>query len=225
METLTWVPNPLEIEHKLSITELVYPGNVRTLNAGYSHMSVIPFMYEHVCTKGKVPGVDEVARYLWQYRQGSTEEVRQRTIKLTLDFFRELHTFGLLTKAAAFGLVKYSKAADVDLGIDYEVSISSYFLSFAATDSEIVGIQAAIGAKRSWDRNGHFQNLKARRKRRRGAATWDGPVYWLTNKNRKAAWVKESHVMIFTPGHIDDLVDEITGSADEDIGIQSQLEF
>ena len=107
---------------QLRLTHIVYPRNVRQINFGYQHVAVIPALYAYITELQQVPTPEEACRHLWPLREVDDkrkEETRERTIKLVLDFFRELHTFGLLAKHNAFGLVTYAGATDVDLGVDY----------------------------------------------------------------------------------------------------------
>ena len=213
---MIWCPDPGEIEMQLRLTHIVYPRNVRQINFGYQHVAVIPALYAYVTELQQVPTPEEACRHLWPLREVDEkrkEETRERTIKLVLDFFRELHTFGLLAKHNAFGLVTYAGATDVDLGVDYTARMGMLKTAWMALASsriaKEVGIQAQIGGKSSYDPDGRYQQVKRCRKERRGAGRWDGPIYFLTNANRPALISKPSNTWLFTWQHIGDLVDEI----------------
>lgn len=224
MDTMIWAPDPGEVEYKLTHTSVSYPKNVREINFGYAKVQVIPTLYKYVCSQGEVPEVNGLCKYLWQFHEFNPEreaEAKLRTEKLVLDFYRELHTFGLLAKHNAFGMVRYSKATDIDMGVDYLARISQMILSMTPRTPKEVGIQSAIGAKHAYSADGYYQSLKNNRKVSRGAKAWDGPVYWLTNENRPALVSKPSGVWLFTYLHIADLVEEISGA--KDVAVQARM--
>lgn len=223
MAVSIWCPNPDEVVYRLrQSTKVKYPKNVKNVNFGYSHIMVVPTLYDYVISAGDVPEVETTCIYLWNLRERDPkreEEARQRTFKLVLDFYRELHTFGLLATHGAFGLVSYAAATDVDLGIDYLGRLSR--VRFHLAQPGEVGIQSAIGGRES-RLGGRYQVLKAARKVGRGAHTWTGPLYWLTNETRPAMIERQTGTWLFTREHVADLIDSITGNV-PDVGVQTRL--
>ena len=223
MSTLIWCPNPTDIESRLGQTRVKYPKNVRAVNYGYAGVQVIPTLYGYVSEQGEVPTVEAMCRHLWQYHEDDPkreEEAQRRTEKLVLDFYRELHTFGLLVRHDAFGLVRYSKAVDIDLGVDYLARISQVLLRTAPRTPSQIGIQAAMGARHAFEAGGYYQQQKARRKSARGAQGWHGPLYWLTNEHRPATVVQPSGVWLFTRRHIADLVEQVSPSHEVAVSVK-----
>jgi len=222
-----WYPDPQEISYKLDKTDLKYPRNVKYINAGYKNTPVIPSLYNVVCQMEEVPVPDILMRYLWDnhrdkdLQESQRKEVIDRTIKLVFDFYREIHLFGLLAKNGSFGLVKYSKATDISLAIDYLVSLASHISVFVPYSQ--IGVQAAIGAKRSYKQNGYFQRIKQERRKRRGDKKWSGEVKWVTNEKTPAVRTK-SNVLLFTGKHVKELVCDITGTSKK-IGIQQEMNY
>ena len=210
-----WCPDPGEVEMVLRLAgpNIVYPRNAREVNRGYAHLQVIPTLYDFVTSCQRVPTPEESCNHLWQLREHEEkyrDEIKRRTIKLVLDFYRELHTFGLLAKHVAFGLVTYAGAVDIDLGVDYTASLSLIKMHWlAGTCVQDVGIQARIGGRDSRSPVGYYVQSKENRRRARGAGSWPGVIYELNNANRPALICKPTNTWLFTPGHINDLVNAI----------------
>jgi hypothetical protein len=220
--TNIWFVKHSEVLYKLQQSGIKYPTfkrtgmHMRDINAGYKNAPVIPLLYGYVQTQGRLPAPELCARWLYDNHADETEkrterkEVIQRTIKLVLDFYRELHTFGLLASNDFFGVVRYAKVDDIDLGVDYtaEVSEAQQLITL-----DKIGVQAAIGDARAYTREGYFQPVKAARKLTRtgGALKWDGPIHWLTNEFRRAAYEPVSGTLLFTEAHVADLVEEVAG--------------
>lgn len=233
--TSIWYVKPDEVLYKLQNSGVQYPTrrrtgglNVASINRGYAHATVIPLLYEYVQSQERLPDTTACARWLYDTHANEIEkaayrkEVRWRTVKLVLDFYRELHTFGLLAAHDYFGLVRYAKVDDVNLGVDYTAEVSERHVS----DLDKIGVQAAMGYGRAYDKSGYFQSLKARRKRLRNGASpaWDGPIHWLTNESRPAVYDRTSGVMLFSDQHVQDLVDEVSAASVVRTAVQASHE-
>jgi len=225
--SIIWYPDPSEIAYKLDQTEFKYPKGVKFINAGYRDTPVIPTLYNVVCDMAAVPIPRVLMRHLWvnhrdsDLRESQRKEVIDRTVKLVFDFYREIHLFGLLAKNGAFGLVKYSKATDISLAIDYLVSLASHISVFVPYSQ--TGIQAAIGAPRAYRADGYFQRIKEGRRKQRGDKSWSGEVRWITNETIPAVRTK-SKVLLFTDEHVRELVDGIKG-VPKKIAIQQEMNY
>jgi hypothetical protein len=215
VSTLIWSPDPGDVEMRLrEEKKYKYPANARKINLGYGSKAVVPLLYGRVCELGDLPGIADMCNYLWQFREDVDKrhlfEVKMRTIKLVIDFYRELHTFGLLVKHPAFGLVRYKGAVDVDLGVDFIVRLSKVYTHWSSIGDIEIGVQAQC---RLWPNGNEPDVLSAKkewRKRRRGAGVWEGSLYHLTNRQRPALVIRPISAWLFTPDHIKDLVKEIT---------------
>lgn len=235
MMTELWHVKHGEVLYKLQRSGIKYPTkkrtgmDIRNINAGYGHTAVIPLLYEYVVQQRVgLPYPQQCATWLYENhanvveRERHEKEVKWRTVKLVLDFYRELHTYGLLVAHDFFGSVRYAKAHDIDLGVDYTAYVSELNRVIGL---DKVGVQAAIGSNKAYAINGYFQKLKAGRKASRNCgAAWDGPIHWLTNENRSAEYERESGVLLFSSGHVQDLVDEIAGQGIVLTAVQAELD-
>jgi len=222
---LFWI-NPLEIETCLRRADFEYPPFAEAdFGRGWSDFPVIPGLYKLTRRIGHFPTSAEGIIFLMdncepQFRED--EKVIRRAQKLYMDFCRDVHTLGLLQQCPVLSSVWYQKALDLSMNIDYLAAL----LSLIGADREQIAIQAAMRARWPDDiEDDPYERLKAERRRRRGEARWQGPIYWLTNRTRpyhkaiKRCW-------LFGPGHIYDLAEEIRGNgAEEVVAIQAEMEF
>lgn len=218
-----YYPNPSEIVYRLTEANWKYV-NDRGSDFAYSNVTAIPLLFAYVVERERMPSAADCANYLWGFRAKAliktgrdNELARMRTRKLVQDFFRELHTFGMLAQSNLFGSVRYAKAEDIDLGVDYTAILSTKL----AVDSDRLGIQSAMRV--NW-KNDQFTKIKEGRRGSRGSEKkWTGPIYWITNENRREESV--GGVWLFTPEHVQDLVEEILGkSLSDTVAIQIRME-
>lgn len=214
--------NPLDVEERLKQAGWKYRNSgSREEDYVYANVGVIPALFRFVSMSSRVPTCDECARHIWPLRtarQNDEELARARTRKLVMDFMRDLHTYGLLTKHAAFGMVRYQKGMDLGYNVDFTSSLALH-LGYEEDD---IGIQCSM--KASWSEV-DFVALKERRRARRQAREWTGPHFLLTNKDRPQV-LRAGGCWLFTPAHIDDLVEEISGKkVTGEVAIVQQLSF
>jgi len=214
-------PSPQDVEFRLKEAGWKYINN-RAGDFTYAQFAAIPALFEYVVECKRVPPLLDLAKHLWQFRakgirtDKDIELAKGRTRKLVQDFYRELHTFGLLAQSTIFGSVRYAKVEDITLGVDYTAVLSLAIPS----NEEAIGIQAAM--RDNWT-NDVFTSMKqARQNRRNSSEKWDGPIYLLTDKHR--SHVSLGGVWLFTQDHVNDLMYEIIGNNEvEDVAIQTEL--
>ena len=208
--------HPEAVEYELRQISGDYNNSkTRSDDIGFAHTAAIPVLYKYTVKIARTPSYDELLSHLMQYceekyRNDPRAEARAR--KLVKDFYRDLHTFGLLTHGPIFASVAYQKGLDIRYNVDFLASLQKPMLIQCLEPQESVGVQAAMLHPRNWEKEGEdFIDLKQRRRRkRRETIEWKGKTYWLTNKDRyydKAI----GGVWLFGPDHIRDLVEEIKG--------------
>src|SRR5262252_459731 len=200
-----------EVEFKLKYSPFQYPSLAEAdPERGWGHVPVIPEMFEYVTQAGELPSVATTASFLMTLcdpRYARDSKVRRRGEKLVLDFYRDLHTYGLLCDCWLFGQVLYQKALDVN-NVDYLARLQSRWAAYWGYNAP-VGVQAMMRAH--WSEFGDpWSDLKvARRARRHAVLERNSKLYLLTNRQR-SAWKQIARVWLFGPDHIRDLADEIS---------------
>lgn len=234
-EVIVYSPNPADVAYRLQQANWRYINTAnRNDDWAYSKISAIPILFQYVATRKEIPTLDECCHHLWQYHNSEpidkaittatkaamTNMAKDRTRKLVMDFFRELHTFGLLSHHQLFGSVRYAKGEDIYLNVDF-TAMPSLVLASVVVNRHPIGIQSAMRNKWSDEQ---FTMLKERRKTKRDCdhGTWDGPIYWLTNKDNPNV-LRAGGCWLFTPKHIDDLVEQMKPSGESRVAINSEI--
>lgn len=234
-DIIVYSPNPADVVFRLQQANWPYINSAsRNDDWAYSKVSAIPVLFQYVATRKEIPTLDECCHHLWKFcntgpidnattpaaRAEKTKMARERTKKLVMDFFRELHTFGLLSHHQLFGSVRYAKGEDIYLNVDF-TAMPSLVLASVVMERHPIGIQSAM--RNRWS-NDEFTMLKERRKTRRDYdhGTWDGPIYWLTNKDNPKV-LRAGGCWLFTQKHIDDLVEQMKPGRESKVAINSQI--
>lgn len=212
--------NPNEVEYKLEEANWGYVNtNKRSDDVGFGNVSVFPVLYSYVADCCYLPSLGESYRHLMalhcdkKYKRD--HRAYRRAKKLVQDFYRDLHTYGLLGQTTEISVVTYQKGLDLRYNIDYVIGLSSSFMDDYQTKYELVGVQATMMHPRNWKKKGvDFRKVKFGRRQRRGnIKSWEGPMYWLTNRDRPYAKSIGS-VWLFGQEHVRDLMDKIGGLRD-----------
>lgn len=226
--------NPHEVEYKLRKANWGYTNTQsRSDDVGFANVGVFPILYLYVIQERQVPDLDAMLHHLMHfcephYRQDKRAHTRAK--KLVQDFCRDLHTFGLLSHTPDIASVSYQKGMDLRYNVDYLARLLSSLVDSYHIGSEEIGVQASMMHPKRWDRLGDsFLALKShRRSNRTQVKNWDGPLYWLTNKDRPYA-KSIGGVWLFGEAHIHDLMDEIKGDFNENgkqsVAIKQQALF
>jgi hypothetical protein len=220
-----------EVEFRLEHAPFRYPTKADPADPelGWGHVAVIPELFEWVTNEGDLPSVESTAVYLMSLcnpRYAERPLVRRRGEKLVLDFFRDLHTYGLLCECSLFGQVVYKKALDVT-NIDYLARLRARWAAHWGFN-EPVAVQAMMRAR--WFADGDAWSVvkEERRGRRGNAPAWDGKLYLLTNRQRPP-WKQIAGVWLFGPQHIRDLADEVSSDLAPEppmqVAIQMRMEL
>jgi len=235
-DIIVYSPNPRDVEYRLRQADWRYANSAtRGDDWVYNNFAVIPELFKYVATQKEIPSLEDCARYLWQYKNNSyiTENAepgkgqnalvcvaRARTKKLVMDFYRELHTYGLLSHHMAFGNVRYAKGEDIYRNVDF-TAMPSLVMAEVILVRQPIGIQSAMRSK--WD-DDQFSKLKAKRKlsQNRSEDYWDGPLYWLTNKNNPNV-TKAGGCWLFTEQHISELIEQMKPQNEANIAINSEI--
>jgi uncharacterized phage-associated protein len=227
--------NPLAIEICLNKADFDYPfKGVASFGKGWNNFPVIPALYRKFCELGRPLFPDEAMKYLMDHcdpRYRNDETVKRRGQKLYLDSCRELHTWGLLLQCPVLASVRYQKALDIKMGVDF---LASLLLKLRTTDTDMIAIQSMMRGNFPPDwtpENDRFNTIKrGRQQRRNNNDQWNGPIFYLTNKKRP--YYKSIHkCWLFGPQHIFDLAEELkSNSIDNDeeaerIAIQAKFDF
>lgn len=187
--------------------------NDRSTDWVFSDKSFFLTCYEYIISCRQIPSLDEIEKHIigtligWQkYQDQDQEAIRTRTRKLVMDFFRDLHTMGLL---ASHFSVFYEAELDTGFNVDYVVVPKKYNPKFVNTPQLQLGIAAAMQHPRQW-RNSEVNDISIKKKRRgrRNCKEWKGKLFWLTNRTRPFSNAING-VWLFGPEHINDLIDDI----------------
>lgn len=211
--------NPDEVEHLLSMADFRYPRNSEADPIhGWSHFAAIPGLFEHMALLKRFPRPDEGRRFLMDNcdpRYAGDFKVKRRADKLYLDFARDMHTMGLLSRSDLFGYVEYQKALDLGYNVDFVAGLLSIIRSRVPDEPGDVGVQAQMRAK--WGAEDPYELVKSERRSRRGDREWKGLLFLLTNHTRRHA--KEiAGCWLFGREHIVDLAEEVMGT----LGLETQ---
>ena len=171
-----------------------------------------PVLYKYIVNNGKASDADTLLAHLMSHcdpRYIDDERALNRAKKLVCDFYRDLHTYGLLSHEPFFASVAYQKGLDLRFNVDYVVEVRSLILDRCLNPTRENAVQSAMMAPWNWDKEDNFINLKRRRRIRRGnMKEWTGPIYWLTNKDIPYA-CNAGGTWLFGSKHISALVEEI----------------
>lgn len=224
-------PDPSEVIYKLSRYANKYPPNKYCKDAAFAHVTVIPNLFDYVDHLGDLPTPDVLYNHImttycdkryWNEKNKDTY-AEWRGVKLVLDFYREMHTYGLLIQSGLFGFVKYGKALDINLNVDFLVRILSYLVAMVHKNPK-AGIQAMMRSKHQWSTGDKWSLIKAERRARRtqGVVQFEGDIYYLTNKdipfdkNVNGVW-------LFGLQHVKQLREQILDEKPIEAGIQEIL--
>jgi len=212
--------NPDEIIYIINLCDYNYTECYRKADQfrGWGKSKpIIPELFSYCYKLGRFPRIEELYNHtmgLCDPEYKNEEEIKFRGKKLSLDFAREMHTFGLLQISRMFGVVKYGKSYDLNYNVDFLGRLVSWF-----NIKDEVGIQSMMRANFN---NDVWSNIKSQRRMRRGTKEFDGTIYELSNrkikdiKNIKGLW-------LFTDKHIKELKDQIIDEGCEEIGIQTEF--
>jgi len=216
-------PHPDDVVYQLRGAGWDYRNTpARTQDVGFADIRAFPFLFKFVKERQQVPPMAICKEALLAHRDeppdGLGREERQEWIgwadaraqKLVMDFYRELHTFTLLQP---LGSVSYRGILDIDLGVDFLISLTQEIQAQRPNRESLVGVQAAMRHPKWWNEQGedYFTALKRARLRRRGGHEWRGETYWLTNRVRPYDQ-SVGGVWLFGPDHIEDLRIAIIGN-------------
>lgn len=236
MDLRIFIPNKDEVLFQLGKSNWGYV-NDRGTDWAFCNMAVYPTLFNLVVTRGAIPSLSDAVSYLCsarldtddrEYSDRDKRAIFARAKKLTQDFYRDLHTMGLLS--SKFGNVIYQKGLDIGMNIDFEAMLKSYLFNMRATAAvpSVVGIQSAMMHPREWRKpNNHIHN-KEKRRQSRGATPYSGKVFWLTNQTRPYA-SSVGGVWLFGDKHVSDLIEDIKAEHSDTepitVGIISQMSF
>lgn len=181
---------------------------------GWANVPVFPELWGYIGRaqdQQRCPSLDELVGYLMARCEAPRPDIkiRRRAEKLVMDFTRDWHAYALLFHSKQFDWVSYSRAQDLDSNID--------FLALPKGPKTPVAIQAAMRA--NWSRD-IWTDLKQERVRRRGGDYWNGPLYWMTNRNVPVERLPNG-LWLFTMEH----VDEVVAAIDKQFAAQQRLPF
>jgi hypothetical protein len=188
--------------------------------AGWTKTPVIPALYNWTVQHRRLPLPNEGVAFLMNRADPGTNTQNTRIIrraqKLYMDFCREMHVLGLLQGCPLFGYIQYQKSLDISYNVDF---VAALLLQLGGKH---IGIQSAMRAR--WIEKDPYEEIKKKRRKRRGALEWKGKLYWLTNRDRPPS-KKISGCWLFGPAHINDLANKIRGNKENKnfIGIQTKL--
>lgn len=212
-------PNPDEVIYQMSKADFRYTNTKsRSDDVGFGKVAVIPALFNFTIQTGKVPRPDECVAHvmtLVDSRYTSDLRAKKRAQKLTLDFYRDLHTLGLL--GPHFAHVTYQKGHDIRLNVDFLAALKSYILELCGVDISSIAVQAKMFHPREWAKvennvPGNYIELHEQRRLRQSSnkeiMEWDGPLYYISNQNRPYHKSVNS-VWLFGSGHVHDLMEQI----------------
>lgn len=219
-------PDPDEVLYKLSKAANVYPPNKYVKDYAFAHVTVIPNLFDYVDRLGDLPEPDQLYQYIMkmycpdEYKDDSFSE--WRAIKLVFDFYREMHSFGLLIRSGLFGFVKYGKALDVNMNVDFLVRLKT-FLQENYIGKSGAGVQCMM--RSNWRDGDIWEAIKQSRRMRRnaGANEFEGKIYPMTNRNIPCA-KKVKGVWLFGEKHIKELREMMFDEKPEEAGVQLDME-
>lgn len=214
-----------EVIYELGKASFSYPRNRRECDFAYSPKYVnepfFPACYNYVCNHGCVPSINKLARYMYDNHSFCAKNeptntqrkcVVERTKKLVMDFFRDLHTLTLLSDR--FGSVFYEKGNDINLNVDYTTVLKSYLMHWLASGNEYdIGIAAAMMSHFEWQKQENYIQVKKERRRQRAEekaidGQFNGEIFQLNNETRGHK-TKVKGCWLFGKEHIDDLLSDI----------------
>lgn len=225
-----WSPNPNAVAYELEKTSKVphYRAVFKTKDRykkdkGFATVAAIPILFSYASGLDSFPSVEDASIYLYKFCEPEykhTQDAKNRTIKLTYDFFREMHTYGLLTQNNAFGKVGYEAGKDLGYNVDFTATLQSYLSHFVkSNDNNDFGIQSTVRASFNVD----YDVVKARRRSKNEMKEWRGQVFELSNRTNKTIERTRSGVWLLTQKHIHQLIEEITGGGSQSAGVMVKL--
>jgi len=231
-EIRIFYPDPDEVVYQLERSPMKKyafshnPGD----DFGFASVAAMPILYRYTIQLKKVPtilnSVNHLVKFAEPHRDDQGGQIKMRAYKLIQDYFRELHTFGLL--AQEFASVSYEKGLDIGYNVDFVTQLRSRLVNQLYRKVDQIGIQAQMMHSKRWRGQGrNFLDIKARRRaKRQQRKEWDGAIFYLTNKSRRAARIVNG-VWLFGEDHVSDLVDEVvdTFSQDNDQSIGVLAEY
>jgi hypothetical protein len=227
-----FLPNPDNVAYELEQARLKYPPNDRRNDWAFAKTPVMPICYKYVVLKGEIPPIAELGNFViksaWpnlsEHSEPHRNSVHTRARKLVMDFYRDLHTMGLL--GLKFGSVTYERGMDISFNVDYIVTPKRYLFVFENVPrNEKLAVASAMMHPRNWRNPENDIAEKKRRRERRGCKEWGGEIFWLTNMTRQFHR-SVNGVWLFGQAHINDLLEDIkakySNGPDNRVGISQQ---
>ncbi len=214
--------NPLEIIKNLTHCRFNYPSNSETEQyRGWSNFPAIPALYNWTVENSRPPRSEEGVNFLLDNADDNVNiksiRIIKRAQKLYMDWCREMHTLGLLQNSNLFSFVSYQKALDMESNVDYLVCLLSVGYNY-----EKVGIQSAMRC--NWN-NETWCEVKEKRSKRRGdKSSYNGSIYWLTNRVIKHDFGPNG-CWLFNENHIKELAKEIKTSSKKNETNDGKINF
>ena len=122
---------------------------------------------------GQIPKVVTKGSHLvktctdWEQASKNDKEAnKNRALKLTMDFYRDLHTMGLLS--LKFASVVYERGLDISYNVDYKVTLKKHLFAFMGNSGILdtpIGIASAMQHPRNWRNPESFIAIKQRRRK------------------------------------------------------------
>jgi len=219
--------NPLVVIRKLEQCSINNYVNNRESDWAFSHLPVIPLLFEETINKRNDWTPDYLVKFLYQVwsdnkpdcfeellKEKGVEvarmQLKSRAEKLVLDFCRELHTFGLLSMNMFFDHVFYEKVSDLSMNLDYSASL--------VDNPTEIGVQASM--RYNWNDSTYDKWKQNRRNAKKENREFEGPLFYLTNKEVKHSICQNTGVWLFNQKHIDSLIETIRIEIGNDLDVE-----